>query len=88
MKMALTEEIQAAVKAGKSIIGYRRSLKSIKTGSPKTVVIANNTPENMKKTIEQNAKVGNVKVEIFDGTSIQLGVICGKSFPISTLVIM
>jgi len=29
-----------------------------------------------------------VKVEIFDGTSIQLGVICGKSFPISTLVIM
>jgi large subunit ribosomal protein L30e len=85
--MALTEDIQAAVKAGKATIGYRRSLKSIKTGSPKLVVIANNLPSDMKKNIEQNAKIGDVKVEVFDGTSTQLGVICGKSFPISTLVI-
>ena len=35
----------------------------------------------------KNAKVAEVKVETFDGTSTQLGIICGKSFPISTLVI-
>lgn len=85
--MALTEDIQAAVKAGKATIGYRRSLKSIKTGSAKLAVIANNLPSDMKKNIEQNAKIGDIKVEVFDGTSTQLGVICGKSFPISTLTI-
>ena len=85
--MTLTEEVQAAVKSGKAIIGYRRSLKTIKTGSPKLVVTAENIPEAMRKTIEQNAKVAEVKVETFDGTSTQLGIICGKSFPISTLVI-
>lgn len=85
--MALIEEVQAAVKAGKAIIGYRRSLKSIRTGSAKLAVIAANVPEGMKKDIELNAKAAGIRLETFDGTSMQFGVICGKSFPISTLVI-
>lgn len=85
--MALTEDVQAAVKADKVVIGYRQSLKEIKSGSPKMVVISNNIPEDMKKNIEQNSKAGKLDVKTFDGTSTQLGVICGKSFPISTLVI-
>lgn len=85
--MGLVEDIQNAVKSGKVILGYRQALKLIKTGSPKVVVIAKNIPENMKKTIEENAKIGNVEVKTFDGSSIELGITCGKSFPVSTLVI-
>lgn len=86
--MALIEDVQAAVKAGKAIIGYRQTLKAAKTGSPKMIVISGNMPEAMKKNIEQNAKAAGIDMQIFDGTSTQLGVVCGKSFPISAIAIM
>lgn len=83
----LNETIQSAIKVNKVIIGYRRSIRLIKTGSPKLIVIANNLPKKMKDEIEHNAKVGSVQVEIFNSSSKELGVVCGKPFPVSTLVI-
>lgn len=84
---ALIETIQSAIKTNKIIIGYRRSMKFVKTSSPELIVIANNLPEKIKDGIEHNAKVGGVKVEIFNSNSKELGVVCGKPFPVSTLVI-
>lgn len=85
--MSLTETIQAALKSGKVVIGYRESIKFIKVSTPRLIVIAKNAPEKSRKEIEYNAKIGNAKVEIFDGNSKELGVICGKPFPVTTLVI-
>ena len=85
--MKLTEEIKNAIKSEKAILGYRRSIRFIKTNKPKLVVIAENTPLEIRKEIEHNAKIGGIKVKIFKGGSKELGVICGKPFPISTLVI-
>jgi large subunit ribosomal protein L30e len=85
--MAIVEDVQSAIKSGKAIIGYKESIKFIKTGSPKLVVIAKNIPENMKKEIEYNTKISNIKLEIFDGSSKDLGIICGKPFPVSTIAI-
>jgi len=85
--VSLTETIQAALKSGKVVIGYRESIKFIKVSTPRLIVIAKNAPEKSRKEIEYNAKIGNAKVEIFDGNSKELGVICGKPFPVTTLVI-
>lgn len=85
--MSLTEVILDAIKLKKVIFGYRQAIKLIKSGKPKLVVIAENIPESMRKQIEHNAKIFNLKVEIFNGSSKELGVICGKPFPVSTLVI-
>jgi len=41
----------------------------------------------LRKEIEQNAKVGSMKLEVFNGTSRELGTFCGKPFPVSALVI-
>ena len=81
----LTDEIQSAIKSGKAIFGYRETIKFIKVDSPKIIVIAKNAPENMKNEIEHNAKIAGMKVEVFDGTSKELGVVCGKPFPIAAL---
>jgi len=59
----------------------------IKTNSPKLVVVAKNIPEDMKKEIEHNVKVSGSKLEIFNGSSKELGLACGKPFPVTTLVI-
>jgi large subunit ribosomal protein L30e len=85
--VSLTETIQAALKSGKAIIGYKESIKFIKVSNPKLIVIAKNAPEKTRKEIEYNAKIGRTKVEIFEGNSKELGVICGKPFPVTTIVI-
>ena len=85
--MGFVEDIQSAIKAGKAVIGYRRCMKEMKGGKPALVVIVNNIPSDMKGSVERNAKAANLEVKVFEGTSTELGVRCGKSFPISTLVI-
>lgn len=85
--MTVQETIQAAIKSKNVVIGYRDSVKFIKVNAPKLIVISNNLPQGLRKEIEQNAKVSNMKVEIFNGDSKQLGIFCGKPFPVSTLVI-
>ena len=85
--MTLSEEIQNAVKNQNAVIGFRNCIKSLKNENPKLVVIAKNIPVEMKNEIEANIKYAKVKLEIFDGSSKDLGVICGKPFPISTLII-
>lgn len=85
--MTIVEDIQDALKSNKLILGYKESIKFIKTNSPKLVVIAKNVPEDMRKEIEYNTKISGSKVEIFNGSSKELGLVCGKPFPVTTLVI-
>ena len=86
-KMAVTQVIQKALKEGKVLIGYKKSISSLKTDSPKMIIIAKNIPDEMRKEIEHNAKMSETPVEIFNNTSKELGLICGKSFPITTITI-
>ncbi len=85
--MTLAEEIQSAIKSKKAIIGYRESIKFIKTEMPKMVVIANNLPDSMRKEIEHNTKLSKAKLENFSGSSKDLGTICGVPYPVTTVTI-
>jgi large subunit ribosomal protein L30e len=85
--MNVQEMIQEALKSKNIVIGYKDSIKFIKVNAPKLIVISNNLPESLRKEIEHNAKVGNMKLEVFSGTSKDLGIFCGKPFPVSALVI-
>jgi len=51
------------------------------------VVVAKNTPEKMRKEIEHNAGIAGVRLEVFEGTSKELGVICGRPYPVTVLVV-
>ena len=85
--MVLNEDIQAAMKSGKVIIGFRESVKSLKSGDVKSVIVSNNIPDNIKKDIEHNTKLSGVKLEVFEGSSKDLGVVCGKPFSVTVLAI-
>lgn len=85
--MTLTDEIQVAIKTNKVIIGYNESISYIKTKMPKVIIVANNLPISIREELEHNAKVAKAKFEIFDGTSRELGIVCGKPFPVTTIVI-
>jgi len=85
--MDIIAQIQSAVKANNVIIGHKKSVEYIKNNSPELVVIANNIEEDKKRELEHDAKISGVRVEVFEGSSKDLGIICGKPFPISVLVI-
>lgn len=85
--MVLTEDIQSAIKSNKIIIGYNESIKYIKANIPKMVIVADNLPISVRNEVEHNAKVSKTKFEVFGGTSRELGVICGKPFPVTTIII-
>ncbi|MGC8993393.1 MAG: ribosomal L7Ae/L30e/S12e/Gadd45 family protein [Candidatus Aenigmatarchaeota archaeon] len=81
--MEIVEKIKKALKENRAILGYRESLKYIRNNKVEEVILANNAPERIKKIILNS----NVKVEIFDKGSKELGTICGKPYPITTIAI-
>lgn len=85
--MSIVDEIQSAIKSGNAVIGYRESMKLLKTGSTKTVIAANNIPESMGAEIKHNSKTAGVRLEIFDGGSKDLGTACGKPFPVAVMAV-
>ncbi len=86
--MKLEEEITSAIKAKKIVIGLNETMSVLKSNSPKIIVFAKNIPEKSKKELEHGSEVFKVKLEIYEGTSKELGVVCGKPFPVSALAIM
>ena len=83
----MMDELRNAVNEKKVIIGSKQTMKNLKLKNIKTVVIASNCPENLKKDIDYYSKLTGIKVENFDGTAKQLGIFCGKPFSIAVLAI-
>jgi len=85
--MDIENEIHSAVKSERAVLGYRESMKLIKTGSAEKVIVASNIPKDMDAEIRHNAKSGELQVETFDGSSKDLGTACGKPFPVAVMAI-
>lgn len=67
----------AAKKDIKIIIGVKEIANGVKSGSIKKVVVAKNCPKSVA------AKLGNVKIDVFEGDQTQLGTKLGKPFPVA-----
>jgi large subunit ribosomal protein L30e len=85
--MTTLEKIQSALKSGKAIIGYEKSIKYIKLNAAKLIVLADNIQNTRRENIVHNANLAKIKVETFPGSSKDLGIVCGKPFPVTALVI-
>ncbi|HIH35868.1 MAG TPA: 50S ribosomal protein L30e [Methanosphaera sp.] len=85
--MDIERGIRVAVDTGKVILGSNKSIQAIKLGNGELVVMAANAPKNLKEDVEVYSKLSEIPVHIFDGSSVDLGSICGKPFTVSVLVI-
>ncbi|MFH1474041.1 MAG: 50S ribosomal protein L30e [Candidatus Aenigmatarchaeota archaeon] len=82
------KELKDALKEKKVVIGSKATIKHLKLGNVKIIVLANNCQENIRNDIEHYAKSSGIEVKNFDGTAKQLGVFCGKPFAIASLAIV
>ena len=83
----MIDELRNAIKEKNIVIGSKQTIKNLKLKSVKSVVVASNCPDSIRKDIEYYSKLTGIKFENFDGTAKQLGILCGKPFSISVLAI-
>lgn len=81
----LTAAIRLAVESGEIKFGARNSIKDSLLGKAKLFVVASNIPSEIKERVEHYSEVSGIPVIGFDGTTLELGSVCGKPFPVSVL---
>jgi len=85
--MEATEAIKRIVETGKVSTGYRSTLRLLTAGKAKLIIISSNCPKNMKEDVEHKALLTKLQVYSYPGTSLELGEVCRKPFPIAAMAI-
>ncbi len=76
-----------AVKTGKVDFGTNTAQSSTASARAKLVILASNCNKDQARDILYNAEQSEVPVYVFQGSSLDLGALCEKPFPVSALVI-
>lgn len=83
--MSVKDDIKKAMEAEKAIIGSKKVTRSVKNGSVKRVIYAENTPKLWVESLKLYSGLSETAIEMFKGNSIELGRLCGKPFGITML---
>jgi large subunit ribosomal protein L30e len=85
-KRELGQLLSKIVKSGKCVLGLREVQKSVR-GS-KIIIYSTKIPQQDKlKQLIEACKAANVPTLPFDGSSFELGNLCGKRFRVSALAV-
>lgn len=76
------------IKSGKYTLGYKSTIKALRQGKAKLVIIAGNTPRLRKSELEYYALLSKTTVHHFQGGNNELGTACGKLFRVGVLAII
>jgi len=88
VQLSLEREIKNLIRTGRYYIGSRKSLKALKRGEAKLVIIAENAPPAIRERAIYYAKLSGARVVMFKGSSVDLGLTAGKPFPISMIAVI
>ncbi len=79
--------IATAVKTGKVVFGANEAITSAKAGKAKLVLIASNSPAQLREDLEYYGKISKVPIIAYKGNNVDLGMACGKRFTVATLTV-
>lgn len=85
---SMNAKLALAVKSGKYTLGYKSTIKCLRQGKAKLVIIAANTPVLKKSELEYYAMMAKSRVYYFQGGNNELGTACGKLFRVGVLSIL
>ncbi len=84
----LARDIRLAVDTGKVVLGTRGVMRSMSGNSAKLVVVAANGEKNAVRDILHECSIADIKVVKVEGSSMELGTLCGKPYPVSAIAII
>jgi large subunit ribosomal protein L30e len=76
------------VTTGKVILGSDKSLKALKLGHAKLVILTSNCSDAVRADIEHYSKLANIPIHVYQGDSAELGLVCGKPFLVSVITVL
>ncbi len=85
--MDVNKQIRMAVKTGKVDFGSKIALSSASFAKAKLLILASNCPSAVRENIVYDAEMSEVPVYTFQGSSLDLGALCEKPFPVASMVI-
>lgn len=84
----LNSKLSLVMKSGKYVLGYKSTLRTLRSGQAKLIILSNNCPTVRKAEIEYYAVLAKAKVVFYQGNNISLGTACGKYHRCSTMAIL
>ncbi len=84
----LSNDIRLAVDSGKALLGANRALQSIADHKAKMVIVASKNKEGRLGDMEHLTKLSDIRIQEFEGTPMELGIVCGKPFSVSVISII
>merc|ERR1712031_1111 len=85
---SINAKLALVMKSGKALLGYKTTLKSLRQGKAKLILISSNCPRLRKSEIEYYAMLAKTSVHHYSGNNITLGTACGKMYRTSVLSII
>ncbi len=83
----VNKQIRMAVKTGKVELGTKQTLEAARLARAKLIVLASNCPEPYRTDIEYNARISQVPIFVYSGTSLDLGSVCEKPHLVSAIAV-
>eukprot|EP01024_Parvocaulis_polyphysoides_P035493 TRINITY_DN3143_c0_g1_i3.p1 TRINITY_DN3143_c0_g1~~TRINITY_DN3143_c0_g1_i3.p1 ORF type:complete len:112 (-),score=20.25 TRINITY_DN3143_c0_g1_i3:131-466(-) len=84
---SISSRLALVMKSGKYTLGYKTTLKTLRSGKAKLIIISNNCLPVRKSEIEYYAMLAKTGVHHYTGNNVELGTACGKYFRVSCLAI-
>merc|ERR1712112_794361 len=84
---SINSRLALVMKSGKYVLGYKQTLKTLRSGKAKLIIVASNIPPLRKSEIEYYAMLAKTGVHHYNGDNIELGTACGKYFRVCVLSI-
>jgi len=74
-------------RTGRVVFGAKRTAVLLKLKKVRLVIVSSNCPEALRDELEKGARMGQVPLRHYAGTSLDLAGACGKAFPVSALAV-
>lgn len=83
----MAKQLKIAVKTGEVSFGHIEALRAARSGRGRLIVLASNCPESVRSAILHSARLSDLPVYVYAGSSVDLGSVCEKPFLISAVTI-
>lgn len=82
---AVSKAIRMCLDSGQVSLGMRTALSRALHGRGQLIVLAANAPADESSDLRRYCAISHLPLLPFEGTSLELGSVCGKPFPVSAL---
>jgi large subunit ribosomal protein L30e len=84
---SVDHELRMAINTGRIHMGSKVAIRELRRGRARMAILSSNCPAETRQEIDNYGKLSSVPVLHHQKDSRDLGILCGKPFPVSSIVI-